>query len=60
MRDRLDLVAVLIVSVLALVGIVVLAVLQLAIPDVLPYVLTAGAGALGMAASPLARQAAAK
>lgn len=55
MNSRLDIVAVLIVTVLALVGILVLAVLQLPIPDVLPYVLTAGAGALGMAASPLAR-----
>lgn len=55
MKTRLDIAAVLIVTVLALVGIVVLAVLQLEIPDVLPYVLTAGAGALGMAANPLVR-----
>lgn len=50
---RLDLLSILVVTVLALVGIVVLAVLQLAIPDVLPLVVTAGVGALGMAARPL-------
>lgn len=55
MTSRLDLLSVLAVTVLALVGIGVLAVLQLPIPDVLPYVVTTGAGALGMAARPLAR-----
>ncbi|NUP79748.1 MAG: hypothetical protein HOV96_19605 [Nonomuraea sp.] len=58
MKTRLDILAVLIVTVLALVGIVVLAVLQLDIPDVLAYVVTGGAGALGMAANPLARSSA--
>lgn len=55
MTSRLDLLAVFVVTVLALVGIVVLAVLQLPVPEVLPLVVTAGVGALGMAARPLAR-----
>lgn len=55
MTPRLDLLSVLAVTVLALVGIVVLAVLQLAVPDVLPLVVTAGLGALGMSASPTNR-----
>lgn len=55
MKSRLDILAVLIVTVLALAGIIVLAVLQLPTPEVLALVLSAGAGALGMAASPIAR-----
>lgn len=53
MKTRLDLVAILTVTVLALAGIIVLAVLQLPIPEVLTGVAFAGAGALGMAANPL-------
>lgn len=55
MPSRIDLLSVLAITVLALVGIVVLAVLQLPVPEVLPLVVTAGVGALTMAARPLAR-----
>lgn len=55
MKSRFDILAVLVVTVLALVGLVVLAVLQLSAPDVLAYVVIGGAGALGMAANPYAR-----
>ena len=56
MRNRLDLVAIAVLTLVALVGLVALAALQLPIPDALPLVITAGLGALGMSASPMARQ----
>lgn len=55
MRNRLDLLAIAVLTLAALVGVIVLAVLQLPIPDALPMVVTAGLGALGMSASPLSR-----
>jgi hypothetical protein len=54
-KNRLDLVAIATLTLVALVLIGVLAVLQLPVPDVLPLVVTAGLGALGMSASPTNR-----
>lgn len=55
MKNRLDLVTIAALSLLALVGIVVLTALQLAVPEVLPLVLTSGLGLLGGSALPLSR-----
>jgi hypothetical protein len=52
MKSRLDLVAIAALTLVALLAVGVLAVLQLPVPDVLPLVITAGLGALGMSASP--------
>jgi hypothetical protein len=56
MKSRLDLVAIAALTLVALLSVGVLAVLQLPVPDVLPLVITAGLGALGMSASPMTRQ----